>query len=269
MKTILLHIADDNGQESRLQVALDIARAQEAHLSCLQPSSQFKPMPYAPMGGQFVADINLADFQEMERAHRVKIEERLKSEDVPWNWQLGLGDAATLLAEHSGLADLLVVSQSAGKNARDGDPAPIAGDVVIHASTATLVVPMECQGFESSKPFVAAWNGSKEASRAIRFALPMLRLASEVHIVMIDEGRDMPNLDASTYLSRHGIASELHQISAKKRKASEVIEEFATEKGAAAIVMGGYGHSRLRETLMGGVTREQLFGSRLPLLMAH
>ncbi|VAV94203.1 hypothetical protein MNBD_ALPHA04-1478 [hydrothermal vent metagenome] len=97
----------------------------------------------------------------------------------------------------------------------------------------------------------------------------MLKLASEVHVVMIDEGKDLPSLDASTYLSRHGIASELHQISAKKRKASEVIEAFAVEKDAAAIVMGAYGHSRLRETLMGGVTREQLFRSKFPLLMGH
>ncbi len=269
MKTILLHIADDNGMNSRLQVALDIARAQEAHLTCLQPTSQFQPMIFAPMGGQYVADFSMSDLRELESAHRAKIEERLKSEDVQWNWQIGLGDAATLLTEQSGLADLLVVSQSVSKGTQDGDPAPIAGEVAVHAHAATLVVPLGSQGFDCKKSFVAAWNGSKEASRAIRFALPMLKLASEVHIVMIDEGKDLPSLDASTYLSRHGIASELHQISAKKRKASEVIEEFAVEKDAAAIVMGAYGHSRLRETLMGGVTREQLFQSKFPLLMGH
>ena len=269
MKTILLHIADDNGMESRLQVALDIAPAQEAHLTCLHPTSHFTPLPYPPLAGQFLADIHFSEWQDMERAHREKIEARLNQEDVPWSWQIGLGDPATLLAEQSGLADLLIVSQTAAKKTRDGDPLPIAGDVAIHANTATLVVPVDCPTFDSTKPIVAAWNGSKEASCAIRFGLPMLKLASEIFVVTIDEGAEIPPLDASSYLSRHGITSELHQLSAKKRKVSKVIEEFAREKNAGAIVMGAYGHSRLRETLMGGVTREQLFKSKLPLLMGH
>ena len=269
MKTILLHINDDNGLDSRLQVALDIARAQEAHLTCLQPTSQFMPMPYAPFAGQYVADINFTGMQELERQFREKTEERLKSEDVPWNWQIGIGDPASLLTEQSGLADLLIVSQSVTRGVKEGDPLPVAGDVSVHANAATLVVPAESGSFDCKGPFVAAWNGSKEASRAIRFALPILKLASEVHIITIDEGTELPRLDASTYLSRHGIASELHQMSAKKRKASEAIEDFATEMNATAIVMGAYGHSRLRETLMGGVTREQLFRSKFPLLMGH
>lgn len=269
MKTILLHIADDNGLDSRLQVALDIARAHEAHLSCLQPTSQFIPMPYAPMAGHFVADMGFSQMQELERAHREKIEARLKAEDVPWNWQLGLGDPVTLLSEQSGLADLLVVSQSVTKGAEPGDPLPISGDVAVHAHAATMVVPATTSAFNSNGVIVAAWNGSKEASRAIRFALPMLKMAKAVHIVAIDEGSELPRLDASTYLSRHGIASELHQISAKKRKISEVIAEFAAEQNADAVVMGAYGHSRIRETLMGGVTREQLYRSKLPLVMGH
>ena len=269
MKTILLHICDDNGLEARLQVALDIARTHEAHLTCLQPSSQFVPMPYAPMAGQFAADLNFSEMQEIERAFRQKIEKRLESENVPWSWQIGLGDPVKLLTEQSGLADLLIVSQSVTKGMKEGDPMPIAGDVAVHAHAATLIVPGEVRAFHANKPVLAAWNGSKEASRAIRFALPILKFASEVHILTIDEGRELPRLDASTYLSRHGIASELHQLSAKKRKPSEVIEEFAMEKDVSAIVMGAYGHSRLRETLMGGVTREQLFRSKFPLFMGH
>ncbi|MEO9469806.1 universal stress protein [Parasphingorhabdus sp.] len=269
MKTILLHIGDDSGLKSRLQVALDLARAHEAHLTCMQPSIQIAPMTYAPMAGHFVADINFTEMQDLERAHREKVEAQLKSEDVPWSWQVGLGDPASLLIEQSGLADLLIVSQQAGKGAKDNDPLPIAGDVAVHAHAATMIVPAESNSFDSTKPIAIAWNGSKEAARAIRFALPALKLASDVHIVTIDEGRELPPLDASTYLSRYGIASNLHQINARKRKASEVIEEFAAEIEASAIVMGAYGHSRLRETLMGGVTRELLHKSRFPLLMGH
>ena len=269
MKSILLHTADDTGFSSRLNVALDIARVHEAHITFLQPSIQFPPMAYAPTAGHFVADINIADMQEAERQFRAKVEANLSSEGVPWDWQIGLGDAARLMVEQSGLADLLILSQAPKKMTDDGDPQAIAGDVSIHAHAATLVVPTEIETFDSGKPIVVAWNGSKEASLAIRLTLSMMRFASSVHVVSVDEGHDLPNLDASAYLSRHKISSELHQLESEKRNIAEMIEEFAYDKGASTIVMGAYGKSRLRETLMGGVTRDQIFKSRIPLILAH
>lgn len=269
MKSILLHTANDTGFESRLNVTLDIARAHEAHITFLQPSIQISPMAYAPSAGHFVADLNIADIQEAEQQFRSEIENRLKTEDVQWDWQIGLGDAARLMVEQSGLADLLVLSQSPKKLTDDLDPHPIAGEVAIHAHAATMVVPTENDTFDSEKPIVVAWNGSKEASLAIRLSLPMMRMASSVHVVTVEEGHDLPNLDASAYLSRHNISSELHQLKAGKRNIAEMIEEFTQDKGASAIVMGAYGKSRLRETLMGGVTRDQIFKSKLPLILAH
>lgn len=269
MKSILLHTADDTGFVSRLNVALDIARTHEAHITFLQPSIQIPPMVYAPMAGHFVADLNIADMQETERQFRAKVEGDLSSEGVQWDWQVGLGDAARLMVEQSGLADLLILSQAPKKMTDDRDPQPIAGDVAIHAHAATLVVPTESESFDSSKPIVVAWNGSKEASLAIRLTLSMMKLASSVHVVSVDEGLDLPNLDASAYLSRHHISSELHQLEGGKQNTAQMIEEFASDKGASTIVMGAYGKSRLRETLMGGVTRDQIFKSKLPLILAH
>lgn len=269
MKSILLHTADDTGFESRLNVALDIARAHEAHITFLQPSIQIPPMAYAPTAGHFVADLNIADMQEAERQFRSKIESDLNSEDVQWDWQVGLGDAARLMVEQSGLADLLILSQASKKMTSDRDPHAIAGDVAIHAHAATMVVPCEKSSFDSGKSIVVAWNGSKEASLAIRLTLPMMWMATSVHVVSVDEGHDLPNLDASAYLSRHNISSELHQLEADKNNIAELIGEFAEDKGASAIVMGAYGKSRLRETLMGGVTRDQIFDSKLPIVLAH
>ncbi len=269
MKSILLHTSDDTGFDSRLNIALDIARAHQAHITFLQPSIQIPPMAYAPTAGHFVADLNFGDMQEVERQFRAKIEAELGSEDIQWDWQVGLGDAARLMVEQSGLADLLILSQAPKKMTDDRDPQPIAGEVAIHAHAATLVVPTDAESFEAGKPIVVAWNGSKEASLAIRLTLPMMKLASSVHVVSVDEGLDLPNLDASAYLSRHNISSELHQLEGGKRNVAERIEEFANEKDASAIIMGAYGKSRLRETLMGGVTRDQIFKSKLPLILAH
>ena len=151
MKSILLHAADDNGFSSRLNVALDIARTHEAHITFLQPSVQIPPIAYAPTAGHFVTDLNIGDMQEIERQFRAKVEADIGSEDVQWDWQVGLGDAARLMVEQSGLADLLVLSQSPKKLADERDPHPIAGEVAIHAHAATMVVPTDKDAFDSGK----------------------------------------------------------------------------------------------------------------------
>ncbi|GAA0487692.1 universal stress protein [Parasphingorhabdus litoris] len=270
MKTILLHVFEDSGFESRLQVALDLARGHQGHLTCVQPTTQFAPMSFGPLGGDFVTGINFEDMDAAERSHREKIEKRLKEEDVSWDWQTGLGDPATLLTERSRLADLVVVSQSYGKRNAGDEPLPIAGDIAVHAHCAILVVPVENDSFDCQGPMVVAWNGSAEAAKAVRLALPMLKLASDVHLVTVgDDDSEFPHVTASTFLARHGVSTVLHELKGKGSEASEVIAEFAVEQDAAALVMGAYGHSRLRETLFGGVTKNLLGDAKIPLLMGH
>lgn len=270
LKTILLHVFEDSGLESRLQVALDIARGNEGHLTCVQPTTQFAPMSFGPLGGDFVTGINFEDMDAAERAHRETIEKRLKEEDVSWDWQTGLGDPATLLTERSRLADLVVLSQSYGKRNAGDEPLPIAGDVAVHAHCAVLVVPAENMSFDCQAPIVVAWNGSAEAAKAVRLALPMLKITNEVHIVTVgDDNSDFPHTAASTFLARHGVSTVLHELKGKGSEASDIIADFAVEQSASALVMGAYGHSRLRETLFGGVTKHLLDDSRIPLLMGH
>ena len=270
MKTILVHICDDNGMDSRLQVALDIARAHNAHLTCLQVTTQFIPMSYGTLGGDFMTSVNMDELREMDKVHRVKIEGQLRNEGVSWDWVVDLGDPATCLVERSALADMIVLSQSVGRDRGPSDPLDIGGDVTINAHCPVLIVPIEQQSFDTTGPLVIGWNGSGEAARAIRFSLSMLKTSSAVHLVSIADNNDeLPSFDSSTYLSRHRIASELHQITAKDETPSQVLESFAKEHGAAAIVMGAYGHSRLRELLFGGVTRDLLKKSHIPMLMGH
>lgn len=270
MKTILLHVFDDCGFKSRLQVALDIARGHEGHLTCVQPTTQFAPMSFGPLGGDFVTGINFEDMDTAERAHRERIEKTLKDEDVSWDWQTGLGDPATLLTERSRLADLAILSQSYGKRNAGDEPLPIAGDIAVHAHCAVLVVPTEIMSFDSEAPIVVAWNGSAEAAKAVRLTLPMLKMANDVHLVTVGDDIDgFPHTAASSYLARHGVSTTLHELKGKGNEASDIIMEFAIEQGAGALVMGAYGHSRLRETLFGGVTKNLLNNTKIPLLMGH
>ncbi|HEY9090852.1 universal stress protein [Parasphingorhabdus sp.] len=270
MKTILLHVYDDCAFESRLQVALDIVRAHEAHLVCVQPTTQFTPMTFGPMGDGFVASIDFAQLEAAEHEHREKIENRLKVESVSWDWHTSYGDPATILSERSSLADLVIVSQSFAKRDAADKPLPIAGDVAIYANCATMVVPVENTSFDCEAPVMVAWNGSAESAKAVRLALPMLKMASEVHLVTVGEEPDkFPHVEASTYLARHGVPTILHELNGKGKETSAIITDFAAEKNVAALVMGAYGHNRLREILFGGVTKNLLLNAKLPLIMGH
>lgn len=115
-----------------------------------------------------------------------------------------------------------------------------------------------------------AWNGSMESAHAVRLSLGMLAKAAKVFVVTVTEGEDprFPATEASEYLARHGIASELHTWNREDREVVDVILDAST-LGADYIVSGAYGHSRFRETVLGGVTRGLLRDSGIPLLMAH
>ena len=141
---------------------------------------------------------------------------------------------------------------------------------MVSAQCPVLIVPDALDHLDATGPVVLAWNASAESARALRQSLPVLKAASMVHIVTVGEdSADMPQTAASAYLSRHGVVSELLVEPAAGRKAHDVIAQVAHERGANLIVMGAYGRSRLRETLLGGVTRTLLARSGIALLMAH
>ena len=103
-----------------------------------------------------------------------------------------------------------------------------------------------------------------EGSHALRLALPMLAKAKAVHVVTVLEDKSgFPATDACEYLARHGVASELHEWQRNGRRVADVLREAAAKLGASYIVMGAYGHSRIREAVLGGVTRDLLDDSDL------
>ena len=172
MKSVLLHINNDSGQESRLEAALDLVRAQEGHLTCLQvtPIQQYVAMD--PFGGSFVLPANLQELRTEEARERAGIEERLVREGVAWDWQHYNGDLVQTLLSTSRLADVTVLTRTMQAPKDPGAPLPIAADVAVHARGPVLAVPPECKSFECCGKAVIAWNGSYEAAHALRSAVP-------------------------------------------------------------------------------------------------
>ncbi|CAN5241363.1 universal stress protein [soil metagenome] len=271
MKSILVHIHDDSGQKARLQAALDLTRASGGHLTCLQITPYNEMVTLDPLGGAYALAVDMAQMREAEVASQQTLEAQLHHEDVNWDWQHGEGDAATCLLRASRLADVVVVTLPRGDRYYPGAPLPIVGDLVTHCRSSVLALPPAVGTIDIAGRALVAWDGSHEAAVALLRATPLLKRASEVHVVMIEE-RDkpvFPPTDASIYLSRHGIYSELHEWPRKDRTVEEALIHAIGELKADWMVMGAFGHSRRRETIFGGVTRYLLAESPVPLLLAH
>jgi nucleotide-binding universal stress UspA family protein len=199
---------------------------------------------------------------------RARIEAQLASEDIAWSYVRQTSDPVSALVEYGALADLIVVGRSQPSQGSAYRPLSIIGDVLNASHTPLLVCSQDHKRFDPLGPAVVAWNGSFEAANALRAALPLLKQASAVHIVTVDEDKDFdfPPLGASEYLSCHDIQSELVREGKGTLSVEERIVATAQGLGAAYLVMGAYGHTRAREFLFGGVTRSLLRECPLPII---
>lgn len=269
MKSVLLHISDDEGQESRLIAALAVARQQAARLTCIQITPVSDYVVTDPFGGMHEVAMLFEHLAAQAVELRTRIEARLGQERVAWEWSVHDGGVAGTLVSRSRLADLIVLSQE-GRTGRAGArQVPLVADVAIHARTPVLAVPVEGPAFDPGGVAMIAWNGSPESAYAVRVALPLLRLASAVHVITVDENERPPMDDIRRYLEDHGVTAECAQHGLNGNTVGFALGEAATEVAAAYIVMGAYGHSRLREAVLGGVSRRMLAESPVPLLLAH
>jgi nucleotide-binding universal stress UspA family protein len=266
MRSILLHMHSDSGQDLRFKAAADLARLVDGHLTCIQPIAYptylaVDPMAYAGASSLYEAlDAEAVKF-------RLSIEPMLAREAVRWEWKEALGDAATAIVSESRLADLVVLSQ-----AGHGSPEPltIVGDVALHARTPVLAVAVEGTEFDAGGQVMVAWNGSHEAANALRASVSLLAHAEAVHLVTIgDQPEAYSASQAVRYLAGHGIAVQTHERPHGGRSIGETLFAAAQDLEAGYVVLGAYGHSRFRERLIGGVTRWMLDHSTISLFLAH
>jgi nucleotide-binding universal stress UspA family protein len=270
IKSVLLYTNDDDAMDARLQVALDVCRALDAYLTCLHVTPYNAYVAFDPLGGIATQGAIIDGLRDAEAKLRTRIEARLQHEDVLWDWSSADGDVASTIVSASALSDLIIVSQHCDTDKGLNKPMAIVDDVAVHSSCAVLMVPQGVSQLRMTGDAVIGWNASPEAAHAIRCATPFLKAASFVHIVSVsDDGHDYPQTGANTYLSRHGIKSDLHVLTGSNRDAAHMLHDFAESKQANCLVIGAYGRSRFRETLLGGATRSLLSTSKIPLLLAH
>lgn len=270
MKAILVHIHDDDGQDARLQLAIELARRGGGHITCLQVTPFEYYVGGDPFGGLYAFTQVIDAIRTQEKAARATIEERLTAERVDWSWVKCDGNVIQTIIDRSSLMDVIILSQPAPHDTSARNALPIIGDVTLHVRTPVLMATKAQGPITGDCNVVVAWNGSPESAHALRMSLGVLQMARAVHVVEVSDGKGESSAGrARAYLALHDISCDLHVWPAKGRSISESLRNAATELDATCMVMGAYGHSRLRETVLGGVTRELIDHSQIALLLAH
>jgi len=266
MKNVLLLIHDDAGEEARFQAALDLVRATSGHLTCLDivEAPGLLGADYMMAGAEIAL---LTDARNREAANRERLEARLAVEDIAWDWTNATGDIAGLLKAEAGLADIIVLNTLFADH-EPPDMRAIVSDVVMRAGKPILAVPAQVRCLDADGQALIAWNGAPAIAETLRAVTPLLALAQDVTIVEIGKTDGPPAEDAAAYLSRHGIHARIDR-DVRPGTVADALLAACRDRRPAYCVIGAYGHSRLRERMIGGVTRQMLGQSPVPLLLGH
>ncbi len=270
MRSILVYANQDDGLEGRLQASLDLGRAFDAHLNCLQVTPYNSYVFTDPFGGSYAIPELLETVNQKKAENRLTVERKMGGEGAHWSWLEADGAPGQSLVRAGHLCDLIVVSLPGESSGERHEWMGALGEVVVHGRSPILAVPAQTPAFDCFGPAVVAWNGAPESCHAMRAALPLLKQASFVHVVAVKEpSADWPPTQAREYLGWHGVKAVLHEIGLGSSTIADALAHQAETLGAAYMVMGAYGHSRFREAVLGGTTRDLLKQERLPLLLGR
>ncbi|MES2537575.1 MAG: universal stress protein [Pseudomonadota bacterium] len=276
-KTILVHLDESRNVDQRIAIAASIARADNAHLTgaaiiglqryLYETVAMFPDDPgLAPYLDELRqrADNVMQKFErEVRDAGLPSFEARLIAEAPP-------GD----FSELARCSDLVVLGQNDPNDPAIGVGPGFPDYVVLHCARPVLVVPYSGQFDRLAEHVLIAWNGSVEAARAVTQAMPMMRRAQRVEVVIFRRS-SQPALpgqqageDIRRFLARHGIDAQVMEA-AIEEDAGHALLHLARDRAATLMVAGCYGHSRFRELLLGGVSRTLLRSMTVPVLMSH
>jgi nucleotide-binding universal stress UspA family protein len=274
IKDLLVNLTTGIDSDTTLDYAVSLARTFDAHAAGV--AFAYEAVPAAML----VDDIPPVWIDEL----RKEAEEAAKAAVGRFNeaaQRAGVAvEARWMAASFVGTADvfgrlgrrfdLAVVRQAEPER---GTPVPLIIEAALfETGRPALIVPYVQQGGIKLDRVMLCWDGSRSAARAANDALPFLKRAKTVEVVMVaekDKRDEVPGADIAQHLARHGVPIEVKPIVAAGAKVADVILSHAADSSADFLVMGGFGHSRLREFILGGVTRSILDTMTIPTLMSH
>lgn len=272
----ILTVLDLAGNQPAAKYALEFGRVHDAHVTGLAvsfepvvPAFAAAPMPVDYLQAAHDQAIAAAkdakdQFDEFARLAGVKNESRLA--------EILTGGPLDNVLAHCRPTDLVVIGQS-----NPDKPEPmrelLIETILFESGVPVLLVPyIGSKSFEP-KNVLVGWDGSSTATRAILSAIPVLEKADKVTVLVIEKKANsqagQPGAEVANYLARHNMNVTIDVVSNPQTGVADTVLNYVTDNSNDLVVMGGYGHSRMREFLFGGATREILEAMTVPVLMAH
>ena len=271
-KDILLYLKDDGHEVEHTAITAEMAAAWGARLTGLAVAE-----PLAAHAEYLPPDA-LDRYREAWEARNARLgqvfNDGTAAYDIATEWRavedLRIDRAAVdIIAMHARYADIAVVGQVDPNRPADLVPADLPGQVALLAGRPVLALPYAWEPTPIGQRIVIGWNGGREAARAIADAMPFLKAASEVAVLMVDRQGELPGADICGYLARHGVNVEAVALADSGISVADSLLSTAADRNADLLVMGAYGRSRLREMILGGTTRRILSEMTLPVLLSH
>lgn len=274
IKDLLVNLSIESGDDAMVDYAVSCARAFDAHLAAV--AFAYEAVPAAMLGDDALPELfeqmhkeaedsakeAIAKFEAATRGSGLSVESRW----IPSSFS----GTAELFGRIARRFDLSIVRQA---EPSEKTPAPLIVEAALFdAGRPVLVVPYIQRSGMKLDRIIVCWDGSRSSARAAGDAMPFLERANAVEVVIVGDrvkSKEMPGADIAQHIARHGAKVEVNEIIATDIDAANVILSRASDSPADLLVMGGYGHSRLREFVLGGVTRSILSAMTIPALMSH
>ena len=274
IKDLVVNLSGRGAQDFAADYAASVAASFGARIVAIA----FRYEPVIPDGTLGGIPVELIELQREENSKAAaaavsRFEAAAKKAGVAAETRIidaTFGGAATVFARVARGFDLAVVGQA--QRAHGASEELIIEGTLFESARPVLIVPYIQKRGLTLERVLACWDGSRTATRAIAEAMPFLERAKAVDLVVVSEQRkdeDITGANMSDHLARHGVRANLKRLSKGDLAIEDVILSYAADSGADFLVMGGYGHSRLREFILGGVTRGILASMTVPVLMAH
>jgi nucleotide-binding universal stress UspA family protein len=285
LKDILVALDTAPAARARIELAAVLAERFGAHLIGLY-ATMAPPLPrhrgyfeyfdrslLEPLYREFTermqaeADEARSLFEEIGRRHRLSVE-----------WRSAAGLVSDVVAMHGRYVDLIVLGQLDPDDPQSPLFRPLPEEVALAVGRPVLVVPYAGNRADIGRRVLVGWDASREATRAVNDAMPLLVGAQSVTVLAIDPistaygsggHGEVPGADIGLHLARHGVPATIERTGSGGIGAGNVLLSRSSDIEADLLVMGAYGHSRAREMLLGGATRTVLESMTLPVLMAH
>jgi len=278
-KDILVVLDAEPRAQDRIVLAAELAARFGAHLTGLyvaaEPPGRLDYFNYdTPLFGPVYRDAEPQIRAESESS-RLHFEEIARRYSLSSDWRTASGYPSEVAAVHGRYADLVILGQIDPDDVGAALVRPRPEEVALLTGRPILVVPYAGAFADIGQTVLVAWDASREATRAVNDAMPLLATASSVTVITVDpehgpEGHgEVPGADIALHLARHGVSVRVERTVSAGIGIGDALLSRASDLGADLLVMGAYGHSRVHELLLGGATRTILASMTLPVLMAH